>query len=244
MEELLMPEKQECIMLLPAAGQGLRMGGDKKKPYLFLAGKPVIVHTLKACLQAAIFSRIYVIVTPGEETFFKNKICVPYFNTCESIYIVPGGKSRQESVFQGLKMIRNVVSEETVICIHDGVRPLISSLLLRRVTEEAKLCDAAIAAVPLTDTVKQVGGHNTVVSTPPRETLLAAQTPQCFKFRLLWEAHNRAGALPASDDASLVERLGVAVRIVPGNVENIKLTTPHDLRVAELYLEQRAKEGD
>ena len=236
-----MPEKQECVLLLPAAGQGLRMGGDIKKPYLLLAGKPVIVHTLEACLDAAIFSRLLVLVPPGEESLFHKEICEPYFDGCESVNIVPGGTSRQDSVFQGLKAIHGAVGNETIVCVHDAVRPLVSSSLLKRVVAEAKHFGAAIAAVPLTDTIKQVDKHNTVVATPLRETLVAVQTPQCFKFSLLWDAHSRA-TVQASDDAALVEEMGGVVRIIPGNYENIKLTTPHDLKVAELYLTERLTE--
>ena len=237
-----MPQKQECVLLLPAAGQGLRMGGDIKKPYLLLAGKPVIVHTLEACLAANIFTRLLVLVTPGEETYFEKEICKHYFNGNQSITIVPGGTSRQDSVFRGLKALYGNVDNEAIICVHDAVRPLISSFLLQRVVAEAKRFGAALAAVPLTDTVKLVDKYNTVVETPLREALVAAQTPQCFKFSLLWEAHCQA-AVQASDDAALVERMGAAVRIVPGSYENIKLTTSHDLKVAELYLAHRLKEG-
>ncbi|MEW5920864.1 MAG: 2-C-methyl-D-erythritol 4-phosphate cytidylyltransferase [Bacillota bacterium] len=238
-----MSEKQECILLLPAAGQGLRMGGDKKKPYMLLAGKPVIVHTLQACLRAAAFSRLIVLVTPGEENLFEEEICKTYFNGNKSITSVPGGITRQDSVFQGLKALQGNVGGEAIICIHDAVRPLVSPLLLCRVIAEAQLCGAAIAAVPLTDTVKLVDEANNVLATPPREHLAAAQTPQCFKYSLLWQAHCRAATTPASDDAALVERLGVTVRIVPGSYENIKLTMPHDLKLAEQYLAHREKEG-
>lgn len=234
----------ECVLILPAAGQGLRMGGDQKKPYLLLAGKPVIVHTLEKCVQAAIFSRIFVLVAPGEESIFHNNICEPYFKDYECISVVPGGTSRQESVFSGLKALRDDMAEDTVVCIHDGVRPLVSPLLLRRVAAAVECTGAAVAAVPLTDTIKQVDKHNTVIATPRRETLVAAQTPQCFKFHLLWEAHCCGAALQASDDAALVEKLGVSVRIVPGAHDNIKLTTPHDLKLAEHYLDQRLKDDD
>lgn len=239
-----MPEKQDCVLLLPAAGQGLRMGGAKKKPYLLLAGKPVIVHTLQVCLRAAVFSRLLVLVAPGEEKFFAEEVLLPHFAGDSSIVIIPGGSTRQDSVFQGLKALQPHSSGETIICIHDAVRPLLSPLLLRAVIDEARLHGAAIAAVPLTDTIKQVDGANNVVSTPPRESLVAAQTPQCFSFSLIWQAHCRAGTAAASDDAGLVERLGATVRTVPGSYENIKLTTPHDLKLAELYLARREKEGD
>ncbi len=237
-----MPQKQECVLLLPAAGQGLRMGGKVKKPYLLLAGKPVIVHTLKACLDAAIFSRLIVLVTPGEEGKFEEDISKAFLKEYKNVSVVPGGISRQDSVFLGLKSIRHSVNHGTIVCVHDAVRPLVSSLLLQKVVAEAKRYGAASAGVPLTDTIKMVNKHNIVVNTPLRENFIAAQTPQCFKFSILWDAHCRT-AKQASDDATLVEQLGVMVRIVKGDNENIKLTTPHDLKVAELCLAQRLKKG-
>jgi len=236
-------ENKDCVLLLPAAGQGLRMGGEVKKPYLLLADKPVIVHTLQACLRAALFSRIFVMVTPGEESLFAEEICKAYFPGNNTIIAAPGGSTRQESVLQGLKALCAVVDGETIVCVHDAVRPCVSPRLLRRVVAEAQVWGAAIAAVTPTDTIKVVGGDNNVLSTPLRETLVAAQTPQCFKFSLIWEAHCRAGAVSASDDAMLVERLGKTVKVVPGSHTNIKLTTPHDLRLAALYLANGIEEG-
>ncbi len=232
-----MPEKkQDCVLLLPAAGQGLRMGGPKKKPYLLLAGRPVIVHTLQACLKARVFSRLAVIVAPDEEKIFAEEIFLPYFKDTLPVQIVPGGKTRQDSVFYGLKALKSFVEEETIVCVHDAVRPLVTPSLLQRVIDAARLYGAAIAAVPVVDTVKEVDQAGNVLVTLPRERLVAVQTPQCFRYSLLWQAHCRAGAEPASDDASLVERLGLTVRVVPGSYQNIKLTTPTDLLLAEQYL--------
>lgn len=236
-------EDGECVLLLPAAGQGLRMGGEKQKPYLLLGGKPVIVHTLQACLRAALFSRILVLVTPGAENYFKEEISEPFFPGNKVITCAPGGSSRQESVFHGLKALGAALDSEAIICVHDAVRPCVSPLLLRRVVAEARTWGAAIAALSPTDTIKVVDGDHNVLSTPLRETLVAAQTPQCFKFSIIWEAHCRAGTFSASDDAMLVERLGKAVKVVPGSRTNIKLTTPHDLQLAELYLANGVEEG-
>lgn len=237
-----MRENEDCVLLLPAAGQGLRMGGEKRKPFLPLADKPVIVHTLQACLRAALFSRILVMVTPGTESLFAAEIHEPFFPGNKIITCTPGGSTRQESVFQGLKTISAAVDGETIICIHDAVRPCISPQLLRCVVAEARTWGAAIAALTPADTIKVVDGDNNVLSTPLRETLVAAQTPQCFKFSLIWEAHCRAGAVSATDDAMLVERLGKTVKVVPGSVTNIKLTTPQDLRLAALYLANGTEE--
>jgi len=236
-------EKEDCVLLLPAAGQGSRMGGEKKKPFLPLADKPVIVHTLQACLRASLFSRILVMVAPGIESLFAAEIHEPFFPGNKAIVCAPGGSSRQESVFRGLKTLGDAVSGDMIVCVHDAVRPCVSPQLLRRVVAEARTWGAAIAAVTPTDTIKVVDGDNNVLSTPLRETLVAVQTPQCFKFSIIWEAHCRASAVSASDDAMLVERLGKTVRVVPGSHTNIKLTTPHDLRLAALYLANGTEEG-
>lgn len=239
-----MREKEDCVLLLPAAGQGLRMGGEKKKPFLLLADKPVIVHTLQACLCASLFSRILVLVTPGAERYFADEICERFFPGNKAITCAPGGSSRQESVFYGLKALCAAVDGDTIVCVHDAVRPCVSPLLLRRVVAEARIWGAAIAALTPTDTIKVVDGDNNVLSTPLRETMVTAQTPQCFKFSIIWEAHCLAGAISASDDAMLVERLGKTVKVVPGSRINIKLTTRHDLQLAALYLANGMEEGD
>lgn len=237
------------ILVMPAAGRGKRMGGERNKPYLLLAGKPVLAHTLQVFIDLGLFSRIIPVIAPGEEEFFRKWILLPLFSDVKKIFFpVSGGAERQASVFNALNFLRGEgIPEDTIICIHDGVRPLVQSSLIRSVLLEARECGAAIAGVALKDTVKMVDSRGFVQNTPPRERLILAQTPQCFRFSLLWEAHclARDEGFAGSDDAALVERMGVSVRVVPGSYDNIKLTTPHDLKVAKvLYSLSSEKKSD
>ncbi len=225
------------VVIMPAAGQGKRMGGERNKPYLLLAGKPVLAHTLQVFTESGLFSRIIPVIAPGEEQIFYKWILLPFFSEEKRIFPVSGGEERQSSVFNALKILHQEgVPGDTIICVHDGVRPLLQRQLIQNVYREALECKAAIAGVPVKDTVKMVDSRGFVQNTPPREHLILTQTPQCFHFSLLWEAHCRARDedFRGSDDAVLVERMGASVRVVPGNYDNIKLTTPHDLKIAEV----------
>lgn len=225
------------VLVMPAAGRGKRMGGDRNKPYLLLAGRPVLAHTLDVFLELGLFSSIIPVIAPGEEEYFRKWILLPFFSNINNISPVFGGEERQSSVFNALEFLhRKGIPKDTIICIHDGVRPLIQGELIRSVLREAMDCKAAIAGVPAKDTVKIVDGQGVVQSTPPRERLILAQTPQCFCFSILWEAHclARNEGFLGSDDAVLVERMGIPVKVVPGSYDNIKLTTPHDLKIAEM----------
>lgn len=225
------------VLIMPAAGQGKRMGGVRNKPYLLLAGKPVLAHTLKTFTELELFSRIIPVIAPGEEQYFYRWILLPFFSDDKRISPVSGGEERQASVYNALKFLhREGIPGDTIICIHDGVRPLVQGTLIQRVLEAALEYKAAVAGVPVKDTVKIVDSSGFVQSTPPRERLILTQTPQCFHFSILWEAHclAREEGFWGSDDAVLVERMGFSVRVVPGSYDNIKLTTPHDLKIAEL----------
>ncbi|NLX91796.1 MAG: 2-C-methyl-D-erythritol 4-phosphate cytidylyltransferase [Firmicutes bacterium] len=225
------------VLIMPAAGRGKRMGGERNKPYLLLAGKPVLAHTLQVFVELGVFSRIIPVIAPGEEEYFKKWILLPFFSNINNIYPVFGGEERQSSVFNALEILhREGISKDTIICIHDGVRPLVRGELILNVLRETADCGAAIAGVPVKDTVKIVDSEGAVQSTPPRERLILAQTPQCFRFSIIWEAHclARDEGFWGSDDAVLVERTGIPVRVVPGSYDNIKLTTPHDLKIAEM----------
>ena len=234
-----MKQKHDAVLLIAAAGLGSRMGGEKKKIYLPLDGKPVLAHTLKVFLDTNIFSMIIVIVAPGEKETLREQVLTPFFSGGEQIVLLEGGNQRQRSVFNGLQYLqKEQIPEDSLICIHDGARPLVSELLILNVFKEALSSGAAIAGVPLKDTIKEVDSSATVLHTPQRETLRAVQTPQCFKFSILWQAYCKAEKdnFLGSDDSSLVERLGIKVKVVPGDYKNLKITTPGDLEVAEAYL--------
>lgn len=221
------------VGIVAAAGRGKRMGQEVRKQYLSLAGKPLLVHTLTRLLQYD-FNELIVVVTPGEENYCREEILAPYgFN--QKTRVIPGGKERQDSVYNALKTLS---SETEVVLIHDGARPFVSLEMIREAVNSAYGYGAAIAAVPVKDTIKEVDGEGFVVDTPPRETLWSVQTPQAFLFPLILEAYQRAEELnyKGTDDASLVEREGKPVKVIQGSYENIKVTTPEDLAVAEALL--------
>jgi 2-C-methyl-D-erythritol 4-phosphate cytidylyltransferase len=230
------------VLLIAAAGQGRRMGGDTKKPYLILAGKPVLVHTLEVFLKLNLFSLVGVIVAPGEKEAFEECVLEPFFMGDKRLFQVEGGEERQISVFNGLKALHHKkVPEDALVCVHDGARPLVGESLILKVYSEALDTGAAIAGVPLKDTIKEIDTNHMVRKTPQRDLFMAVQTPQFFRFSVIWQAHCQAAedGFLGSDDSSLVERLGINVKIVPGSYENLKLTTPVDLRIAEEYLSSR-----
>ncbi|MBT9139977.1 MAG: 2-C-methyl-D-erythritol 4-phosphate cytidylyltransferase [Dehalococcoidia bacterium] len=222
--------------IIPAAGRGLRIGKNINKQYLPLCGKPMLAHTLAACIDSQFFSAIIVAVTPGEEDLFHRDVLLPWLPQ-DKITMVSGGKERQDSVYNGLQALS---ADTELVCIHDGARPFVSSSLFRSCLDKAEQYGAVITAVPVKDTIKIVAADQ-VISTPPRETLWAVQTPQVFRFDLLIDVHLRAlnENFHTTDDAALLEHYGYAVRVVHGDYENIKVTTPEDLVVAETLIRGR-----
>lgn len=239
--------ESNSVLIITAAGKGRRMGGgEANKVYLPLAGKPVLAHTLQAFLGLQLFSLVLIVVAPGEENIFNAQVRRPYFSGKKQLFLVKGGKERQYSVFNALKhLYKKNIPGETIVCIHDGARPLADKSLILNVYREALSSGAAIAGIPLQDTIKEIDGNLVVRKTPPRENFMAIQTPQCFKYSILWQAHCRAleENILGSDDAVLVERLGIKVKVVPGSYTNLKLTTPVDLEVAGVYLKGRRGQG-
>ncbi len=219
--------------IVPAAGLGRRVGGDVPKQFRLLKGVPILTRTLLNLTTAGLVDRLILAVPPGTEEWCQKEIIAPY-SVPPIIEIIPGGDERQESVFLGLQ--RATVGTQIVV-IHDAVRPFVSSDLLHRTIETARSVRAAVAAVPATETVKVVES-DFIRETPSRDRLWIAQTPQTFQGDLIREAVRRAAAdgIRGTDDAVLVERLGVPVRIVLSYPENIKITTTEDLERAEQIL--------
>ncbi len=235
-------EKIPTSLLIPAAGQASRMGKKRNKQYIILAGKPVLAHTLHAFLSLGRFSPIGILVAPGEKDMFRKWVLNPFVPEDEDIFVVEGGQERQYTVYNGLVALQQKrFPPEGIVCVHDGARPFIRGELIESVCAAAWQYGAAVCGVPLKDTIKQVGQDGDVLATPPRESFVAVQTPQCFRFSLLWEAHVKAKEkkLVGSDDAMLVEMIGGQVKVVPGIEDNIKLTTPMDLVTAEIILKER-----
>ncbi len=227
----LLPLKK-CGAVIVAAGSASRMGGIDKV-MATLRGEPMIVRTVRTFQECDAISEI-VIVT-------REDLILPITGLCKGFpkvrAVVVGGKSRQESVHLGL----NALGEKTELAaIHDGARPLITWQVIDRAVRAANTYGAAAPAIPVKDTIKVVEGR-VVKNTPERATLFAVQTPQVFDFDLLRGALAKAEADNAqvTDDCSAVERLGMKVKIVEGDEENIKVTTPMDLKIAEMLLEGR-----
>ncbi|MGE5591611.1 MAG: 2-C-methyl-D-erythritol 4-phosphate cytidylyltransferase [Bacillota bacterium] len=222
--------------IIPAAGQGTRMGGGTAKQFLPLLGKPMLAHTLAAFEAATSITQVVLVVGSDLLDACRREIVERYgFRKVHGI--VPGGKERQDSVYSGL---RSLGPGYDLVMVHDAARPLVTPEILDRAVAEARGKGAVVAAVPVKDTIKVVDA-GAVVETPERDRLWAAQTPQVFPYALLLEAHQAAleDGFMGTDDAALVERLGRPVHIVEGSPENLKITTPEDLMLAEAILSRR-----
>lgn len=221
--------------VIVAAGRGSRMGLGRNKVLAPLAGVPVIVRTVRAFEATGLFDGGIVVVT-GAEDLAQMRDLFARFHVGASLTL--GGADRQESVHRGL-MATNPSAD--VIAIHDGARPLVTRAVIERTIESAQRFGSGVAAVMLKDTVKRVDAEGVVIDTPRRDALRAVQTPQTFDARLIREAHARfaQGAERATDDAMLAEWAGHRVRLTEGDVENIKLTTPEDMLLAQQVLQRR-----
>ena len=228
----LLPLKK-CGAVIVAAGTASRMGGIDKV-MAELKGEPMIVRTVRTFQECDAISEI-VIVTREDLIQTIADLCA---HMDKVTAVVVGGKSRQESVNLGL----NALSDKTKLAaVHDGARPLITWQVIDRTVRAANSYGAAAPAIPVKDTIKVVEGY-VIKNTPDRSTLRAIQTPQVFDFDLLRGALKKAelDGAQVTDDCSAVERLGMVVKIVEGDERNIKVTTPMDLKIAELLLEEEA----
>ncbi|MFT8318382.1 MAG: 2-C-methyl-D-erythritol 4-phosphate cytidylyltransferase [Sporolactobacillus sp.] len=228
-------------VVVVAAGRGQRMEAAQNKVLLPLKGTPVIVHTLRVFEEDPDCAGIVLVVQPAEREIFRSLVEKERLTKVRSF--ASGGKERQESVYNGLLKIEG--SPDQIVLIHDGARPFISRDKIKAVAEAASSLGAALLAVPVKDTVKQVLGDR-VKQTLKRESLWAAQTPQAFRLSAIILAHQAAhrGAFQVTDDASLAEQAGLPVQIVRGSYKNIKLTTPEDMFIAEKFLEEEEKENE
>lgn len=215
--------------IVAAAGQGKRMGGGINKQFMLLGGRPLLFRTLEAFCSYP-FAEVVVCLAPGEEGCALEQVLKPG-GWEEGIRLVTGGQERQDSIYNALVSLD---PGNDLVAIHDGARPFLTEGLLREVIGAAAGCGAAVAGVPVKDTIKVVDRGEHVVDTPSRELLWAAQTPQAFRYGLILEAYKRAlgQGYRATDDASLVERMGEKVKVVRGSYRNIKITTREDYELA------------
>lgn len=223
------------VALLLAAGRGRRLGGDVPKAFVPLAGRPLLLHALDALLAAPEIDVVIPVLGAGELVRWPNlqdgathpRVRPP----------VAGGAERQDSVRAGLAALPEGTE---IVAVHDAARALVRPEAVSRVVREARRTGAAILAAPVRDTIKRVAGDR-IEQTPPRSACWAAQTPQVFRVEILREALAKAEAEAylGTDDAELVERLGVTVHVVEGDSSNLKLTHPEDLALAEYLLAER-----
>lgn len=221
-------------VVIPAAGQGKRMKADRNKLLLSLQGRPVIIHTLEVFEKDPACDGIVLAVKEEEKPLFTNLITE--YNMSKVYKLVTGGEERQQSVYSGLKQLEHA----DIVLVHDGARPFMMRKMIDQLVEQANISGAAIAAVPVKDTIKRVK-DGTVVETVERSSLWAVQTPQAFRLSSLLQAHEQAekDGFLGTDDASLIERINLPVQIVEGDYDNIKLTTPEDLVFAEAIIQKR-----
>lgn len=220
--------------IIPAAGRGSRLGAPSPKQFLPLSGRPILARTLAVFDAASAVDDVVVVVPPGDEARCRATVVEPYGFT-KIRAIVPGGSVRQESVVRGLDAIAR---DASMVVIHDAARPLVTGDLVQRVIEAAATSGAAVAALPVVDTLKRQAPRNGPVTTVDREGLWTAQTPQAFRAALFREAVRRAkvDGFVGTDDAALVERLGLPVALVEGEPFNFKITRAEDLSLAEELL--------
>lgn len=233
---------RNCAIVL-AGGSGSRMKSSVKKQYLLMQGRPVLCYALDAFEACPQIQEIILVCGAGEEDQCRTQIVDPY-GYRKITQIVPGGKERYHSVYEGLK----AAGECEYILIHDGARPFVDAGIIERSFNSVEKYKACVAAVPVKDTIKLSTADGFVDQTPPRELLWTIQTPQSFTYALIKGAYDKLMSLEGkesdlkiTDDAMVAETFAdVPVRLVEGSYENIKITTPDDLLMADLILRRRA----
>ena len=233
--------KELLTVIVPAAGAGRRMGFGKNKAFITIRDIPLLVLCMKMLAETGMVRRV-IVVTRAWEITETEWMLREYQDRFPGIswQVTAGGRERQDSVANGLALIAD---ESGYVAVHDGARPFAGTEVFARTFARAKECGAAIAAVPLKDTVKIVDARGLVVSTPDRSSLCAVQTPQIFEINVLRKGYDflKEHPVAVTDDASLVEASGHPVAVAEGSYENIKVTTPEDLLLAEKILEKQSR---
>ena len=232
----------QVFVILPAAGLGTRMAGPQPKQFLSLDGLPILIHSLRAFAAVQRITAVYVAVRQPEIERVQAQIAE--YGFADRVKVVEGGDNRQESVANALAALP--AQPDDIVLVHDAVRPLIDAATIDRTIDAVLQHGAAIVGMPAVDTIKQVErtAHGALItSTIPREFVVLAQTPQGFRYGLLQKAFAEATAdgFVGTDEASLIERAGLPVAVVPGSQVNLKITQPGDLELAEFYLRRRAR---
>jgi len=227
--------------IIPASGSGVRMGQKTAKPYLAVDSIPVIAHTLRVFEESPFIDAVLLVVHDQDRKYVRDSIILP-FGFAKVTDVISGGIMRQDSINNALPFLADDCS---MVVVHDGVRPLVEHNILEEVIEAARRTGAAVTGVPVKDTCKTIDADFFVQQTVDRRNLYQIQTPQAFKKEILLAAYKDAyeNDFYGTDDASLVERMGLPVKVVAGSYENIKITTPDDLLQAELIVGKRKSPG-
>ncbi|MEE9496746.1 MAG: 2-C-methyl-D-erythritol 4-phosphate cytidylyltransferase [Desulfobacterales bacterium] len=233
--------KTKVRAIIVAAGKGNRMSGSVRKQYIALDGIPILGRTLNIFDSCVKVNQIIVVVPDEDLDFCRKEILTPA-KLQKDVNLIAGGSERQDSVYNALKIIE---PDEGIVIVHDGVRPFVRQAHLVACIKGAAELGACILGIPAFDTVKKVNPNNEIIQTHQRDTLWLAQTPQVFEVNLIKKAHEKAKqeGFRGTDDASLVERLGAVVKIIPGSRRNIKITNPEDLNLARAIIKDWPNEA-
>ena len=217
--------------IILAGGKGKRMNSSISKQFIEIKGKPIIYYTIKKFNENKKIDNIVIVLSQEEVEYFKDNILNKYDLRVDKIVI--GGAERQDSVYNGLKSLEN--TETDIVLIHDGARPFISDRIIDEGIKYAIMYGACAPGVMPKDTIKIKEKNNFSIDTPNRETLVAIQTPQVFKFKEVLKCHERVkmDKVVVTDDTMVVERYGNKVYLYDGEYTNIKVTTPEDLILGE-----------
>jgi len=228
----------KATAIIVAAGEGRRVGAGISKVYLPIGGRPLLLRTLDQFFHSKRVNSVIVVIAKTDLARCQYLLGTDPHTREQSYILETGGASRQQSVNRGLEKIS---SDCNVVVIHDGARPFVSPELIDRVIEEASTRNAVVVGVPVRDTIKVVSKDRQILSTPARDCIWEIQTPQAFERSLILQAHQAAqrNEHDATDDASLVERLGKPVYLIDGERTNIKITLPEDLLFAEALVASR-----
>ena len=228
-------EKQKYAAIVLAAGSGKRMNSKVHKQYLIIQDRPVLYYSLKAFEDSAV-DEIVLVVGKGEEEFCRREI-VDKYGISKVKAIVEGGKERYHSVFEGLKQ----TSDADYVLIHDGARPFVNQDIIRRCMQEVQKYQACVVGMPVKDTIKIADEGGYAKQTPDRKNVWMIQTPQTFSYALIYEAYEemlKTEDAAITDDAMVLERTkGKKSKLIEGSYRNIKITTPEDLLIANVYLQ-------
>jgi 2-C-methyl-D-erythritol 4-phosphate cytidylyltransferase len=223
-------------VIIAAAGVGKRMGGQKQ--FIELSGVPIAIRSCMVFGALDLVEEI-ILVTHPDNIGAAQKLVKEY--KLEKVKkVIGGGEERQDSVYKGLQ---EVSKDCEYVMVHDGARPLVSGEIVANVVAELKSSEAVVVGVPVPDTIKEIKQDSVISKTLDRKYIWSAQTPQAFKFSLITKAYEKAKAdgLKATDDSFLVERFGKKVKMIAGSYDNIKITTPNDLVIAESIIRRRAQ---